>query len=78
MMYFVFQTEQEALSAINSLPFADDGEITFAGRKRHAEHTPKLYTIPIQCVEGWAVIADEFTSRYIQNTPQEITFESLQ
>lgn len=67
-MYFLYTTEQEAL---NDIAKVNEG---FFAPRPEGEYITDNYCLPVECNEGWAVIADEVTSKYIQGVPQEITF----
>ena len=69
-MYYVFQTKAEAESKV-----AEIIEAYFTTRPI-GDWTTAKYCDVVECIEGWAVIADEVTSQFIQGTPQEITFNT--
>ena len=71
MMYFVYTTEAEALTDIAKV------NVGFFAPRPQGEYITDNYCLPIECNEGWAVIADEVTSKYIQGTPQAITFPEI-
>lgn len=74
-MWYVYQTYKEAQTAADTV---NANYIELApvnqGSARHGVHPVSVYCQPIECVEGWAVIADEVTSQFINDTPQEITY----
>lgn len=77
-MWYVYPT-YEAAKAVADTVNANYIEPTpiQRGGGRHGQHPTEVnYCLPIECNEGWAVIADEVTSKYIQGTPQEITFSN--
>jgi hypothetical protein len=69
-MYFVYNTEQEALTDIAKV------NTGFFAPRPNGEYITDNYCLPVECNEGWAVIADEVTMKYIQGVPQEITFNT--
>lgn len=77
-MWYVYNTIEEAQAAAElvNANYIEPQPIN-KGKARHGIHPVSVYCQPVEYVEGWAVIADEFTSQYIQNTPQEITFDEL-
>ena len=70
MMYFVFPNKPEAEAKV-----AEISESYFATRPI-GDWTTIKYCDVVECVEGWAIIADEVTSQFIQGTPIEITFNT--
>lgn len=70
MMYFLFQNKAEAEAKV-----AEISEAYFTTRPMGEWVTAK-YCDVVECVEGWAIIADEITSQFIQATPIEITFNT--
>lgn len=66
-MYYVFQNKAEAEEKVNEITAA-----YFSGRPNGDWVTSK-YCEVVECNEGYAIVADNFTSKYIQGTPQEIT-----
>lgn len=67
-MYFVFNTEAEADTKV-----AEISEGYFTTRPA-GEWTTVKYCDIVECIEGYAIIADEVTAQYIQSAPQAITF----
>lgn len=66
-MHYIFQNKAEAEAKV-----AEISEAYFTTRPSGDWTTVKYCNI-VECVEGWAVIADEVTSQFIQGTPQHIT-----
>lgn len=67
MMYFVFNIKTEA-----EVKVAEISEAYFTTRPI-GDWTTIKYCDVVECLEGWAVIADDFTSQFINGTPIEIT-----
>ena len=67
-MHYVFQTKAEAEAKVAEI---SKGYFT---TRPIGDWTTIKYCDVVECVEGWAVIADEVTSQFIQGTPIEITF----
>ena len=63
MMYF-FSTEKAALDACAKIP-TNDGEVSYAGNPPHVEYVQKPYCVPIQGLDGWYVISDSHTDKFI-------------
>lgn len=76
MMYYIYKTLSEAQTAADKVNANySEPEPINQGGNRHGQHpTYVKYCEPMGCVEGWAIIADEFTSQYLQGKPQGITF----
>jgi len=79
VIYFVYNTLEEAQAAADlvNANYVEPQPIN-QGHSRHGVHPVSVYCNPVECVEGWAVIADKFTSQYINIAPQEITFQNAQ
>lgn len=78
-MWYVYKTYDEAQAAadIVNANYIEPQPVN-KGSDRHGQHPADTkYCEPIECLEGWAVIADEFTSQYLQGNPQSITFIEL-
>lgn len=67
-MYFVLQNKTEAEAKV-----AEISEAYFTTRPI-GDWTTIKYCDVVECIEGWAIIADNVTSQFIQGTPIEITF----
>jgi hypothetical protein len=77
-MWYVYNTYEAAKAAADTVNanYIEPAPIERGG-ERHGQHPTEVnYCLPVECVEGWAVIADEVTSKYIQGVPQEITFNT--
>jgi len=75
IMWYVYNTIEEAQAAADLINanYTEPQPIN-QGKARHGQHPANTkYCEPMQCMEGWAIIADDFTSQYISGTPQEIT-----